>query len=698
MTSEAPTGWHKSVCPYCGVGCGVDIGVRNDRVVAVRGTKEHPVNRGDLCALGNNLVDILETEDRLHYPMHRVAGELRRASWPAATQEVAARLGAILERSGPDAFAMYVSASEYIEEYYVYNKFVKGCIGTNNLESSARLCWASGVAGLVRAFGADCPPCAYDDIEQADLFIISGYNPAWSKPVFFRRLLRAKERGASMIAVDPRVTETSRRADLHLRLKPGTDVALHNGIAHVLLERGLIDPAEAATITSNSEDFARHVSRFTPELAAGITGLEPRQLVQAAEMIGRASAALFSWGQGLNQSSIGTRKVATFLNLAFITGNLGRPGAGPLAVTGQSNAMGLREVGALPHLLPGFRAVGDASAREAIAEIWGVDAKRLSPTPGKTLPAILESIERGELEALWVIHANPAATFPDSSWVRSVLAKLKLLVVQDCYHPTETTQLADVLLPAAQWAEKPGTVTNSERGLNLVEQAVEPPGEARADLDIVCDVAHKLGFGEHFDYADTEAIFEEFKGCTSGRPNDIRGVDYARLRREPGIQWPVATASDPGTKRRFVDRCFPAGRLQLGIFQHSDAKELPDDDYPYLLITGVTVAQFHSRTRTSKVPSLQQAAPEPLVDIHPRDASRAGLDDGDWVELESRRGRVRARARLSDTICEGSVFIPYHFGQLAGADCAINSLTHRAFDEFGGQPEYKACAVRVTRL
>ena len=656
------------------------------------------MNQGDLCALGHNLVDILETGDRLCHPMRRVGGELRRVAWPEATAEVAARLGEIVERSGPDAFAMYVSASEYIEEYYVYNKFVKGCIGTNNLESSARLCWASGVAGLVRAFGADCPPCAYDDIEETELFVISGYNPAWSKPVFFRRLLRAKERGASVIVVDPRVTDTTRRADLHLRLKPGTDVALHNGIAHVLFERGLINPVEAKSITSNFEEFARHVRGFAPEVVAEITGLGASQLVQAAEMIGSASAVLFSWGQGLNQSSIGTRKVATLLNLAFVTGNLGRPGAGPLAITGQSNAMGLREVGALPHMLPGFRAVDNASEREAIAEIWGVDPKRLSPTPGKTLPAILESIERGEVEALWVIHANPAATFPDSSWVRSVLAKLKLLVVQDCYHPTETTQLADVLLPAAQWAEKPGTVTNSERGLNLVEKAIEPPGGARADLEIVCEIARKLGFAEHFSYVDTEAIFEEFKRCSAGRPNDIRGVDYSRLRREPGIQWPVVSVADAGTKRRFVDRCFPMGKLQLGVFDHLDAKELPDDDYPYLLVTGVTLAQFHSRTRTSKVPSLQQAAPEPLVDIHPRDASCAGLTDNDWVELRSRRGRVRARARLSDTVREGSVFIPYHFGLLAGVDCAINSLTNRAFDEFGGQPEYKACAVRVTKL
>ena len=670
----------------------------DDRVVAVRGTANHPVNRGDLCALGRNLVPMLHSPDRLLHPMARRDGVLSAMSWDDAATAVASRIRETVERHGADSFAMYVSASEHIEEYYVYAKFVKGCLGTNNLESSARLCWASGVAGLVQAFGADSPPCAYDDIEQSDLFMVAGYNPAESKPVIFRRIMRARAQGAArMIVVDPRATLTSKRADLHLRVQPGTDVALHNAIAHVLIREGWVDGDRARGLTENYDALRRHVEAYSPSAAAEITGVAAKDIILAARMIFEAQAALFLWGQGLNQSSIGTRKVATFLNLAFITDNIGKPGTGPLAVTGQSSAMGLREVGALPHLLPGFRSVADPRHRDEIASIWRTDPSSLSAKPGKTLPHLLEAIDRDEIKVLWIIHSNPATTYPDSTWARRVLAKVDFLIVQDAYHPTETTQLADLVLPAAQWSEKEGTITNSERGLNLVERAVPPPGEARADMDIVMDVARRMGFAAHFPHACAEEVFEEYKRCTAGRPCDIAGVTYGRLRQEPGIQWPVPSPEHPGTPRRFLARDFPQGKVHLALCEHESAAEMPDRDYPLTLITGLAAAQFHSGTRTKHVAKLARALAEPFVQMHPADAARVGVTDAMEVLVESRRGRLRARARVGDTITEGSVFVPYHFGRLAAADGEVNALTHRAFDEVAMQPEFKACAVRVVR-
>jgi anaerobic selenocysteine-containing dehydrogenase len=695
--------WHMSICPYCGVGCGVEIGVERGAVTEVRGMADHPVNKGQLCGLGNNLVDILSTDDRLLHPQlkkqSRKDGALTRVSWDEATSTVASRLQQIVSRHGPDAFAMYVSASEHLEEYYIYNKFVKGCLGTNNLESSARLCWASGVAGLVSAFGADAPPCAYDDIELAELFVVAGYNPAASKPVFFQRLLRAKASGGvPLIVIDPRRTESSVSADLHLRLAPGTDVALFNAIAHVLIEEGLIDEPQARALCDDFDGLREHVRDCTPAYVASVTGLSTDAIVEAARMIGGANTAMFMWGQGLNQSTIGTRKVSALLNLVFITGNVGKPGAGPMAVTGQSGAMALREVGALPHLLPGFRSVSDPQARADIAAIWGVSPDAISPKVGLTLPRILEGIDEGRIKALWVIHSNPAATFPDSNWVRAALDKCELLIVQDCYHPTETTRHADVLLPAAQWAEKAGTVTNSERGLNLVEQAVEPPGEARADLDIVCAVARKMGYGAQFSYQGVEAIFEEYKRCAEGRACDIGGVSYARLKKDKGIQWPVPSSSHPGTKRRFVDGTLPQGKVHLGLHHHQPQAERPDADYPLLLNTGLVAAQFHSRTRTAKVPALARALPELRIDVHPGDAIRYGVSDGDSARLSSRRGSIEARVSVTDATPAGSVFVPYHFGGLTGAQQAVNALTNRAFDEHAEQPEYKACAVSICKL
>ncbi len=688
MGNPAPI--HTSICPLCGVGCGVDVEVAGNRVVTVRGTPGHAVSQGNLCALGHNLPPMVNAGDRAVHPLIRRGDGLTRTSWDEAGRHVAERITEIVDRRGPEAVAMYISASEYLEEYYVYNKLMKGCLGSNNLESSARLCWASGVVGITKSLGEDAPPCTFEDIEEADLCVISGYNPAVSKPVLFRRLLRARnERGLKLVVIDPRRTATAKAADLHLMLAPGSDVLLHHALGRELLVSGSIDEAAARERTVDFEAWASQVRKHPASEVAQRCGLDPTRIVELAEWIAHANAALFTWGQGLNQSRIGTRKVTTFLNLPFVTGHFGRPGAGPLAVTGQTGAMALREVGALPHLLPGFRLVSDPRARKDIARIWGMPDDRISARPGLTLPGILRAIDAGEIEALWVIHANPAATFPDTRWTEDVLGRTPFLVVQDCVHPTATSILADVVLPAASWPEKGGTTTHSARGMHLVEAAVPPPGEARPDQDIVIDIANRMGFGEHFDFADQEAIYDEFRSCTAGRPNDLTGLDRARMKREPGLQWPVPGPDHPGTKRRFQDGQLPRSGLRLHIDDHSEPAEPPDDEYPLWLISGAAAGQYHSGNRSSQAPRLAAMA-RPWLEMHPDDAEQAGVSDGQTVELQTRRGRLDTTLHVSEDIRPGAIFLPYHFG--------ANLLTHRAFDEFADQPEYKACAARVVGM
>lgn len=689
--------WKRSICPYCGVGCGMQIRKPMGHPLEVCGMPDHPASGGRLCHLALTLPELHDAGGRLTQPMVRRNGELTEASWDEALQLTADQLTDIRRSHGRDAFAMYISASEYIEEYHVYAKFVKGCLGTNNLESSARLCWASGVSGIVNALGADAPPCTYEDLEHADLHVLSGYNISESKPVLYRRLIDARRgTGARLLVVDPRNTRVAAQADLHLRIKPGRDVALHNGIARELLRTDRV-PAAARARIEDLDALARVVEPWTIERVAEMTGLSQRGVLEATDMLAEAERGLFLWGQGLNQSRHGTAKVSTFLNLALLTGNIGRVGAGPLAITGQTSAMSLREVGALPHLLPGFRSVTSRADREETAGLWGVEPEALSARPGLKLPDILEAIDAGEIRALWVIHANPAATFPDTQWTRAVLKKLDILIVQDAYHPTQTTALADVLLPAAQWGEKTGTMTNSARGISLAEQVVQPPGTARSDWRIVCDVAKRMGFGQQLNFADEEAIFEEYKLCTRGRPNDIMGLSHARLRDEGTLQWPVPSAEHGGTPRRFLDGDFPAGALRLGLHDLEDAGEEPDAEYPLVLITGVRSPHYHSGTRTGRIRSLAGRPVEPCVDVHPADASTLGLKDGRFADVTSRRGSLRLRVLVTDVVPPGTVFVPYHSGGGASDAHNVNVLTHRSFDETAMQPEYKFGCVRVVR-
>lgn len=694
--------WSKSTCPYCGFGCSLMVGVKQGRIVEIKGMKGHPVNDGQICALAANIPPIFSARGRLTRPMIRRGSELVPVTWKEAIDHTANELKRIINKYGPDSVAFYGGAANLSEEYYLMNKLMKGLIGTNNIECSTRLCMASTAAGFLSTIGADAPPTCYADIEEADLFFIAGNNMAHTVPVMFRRIIEAKEKNnARVIVVDPRRTRTSELADLHLQIRPGTDVALNNSIAYVLLKEGFVDEEQVEQYSSGLSDLKKLIVDFSPSKGAIVTGLQESQIIEAARMIGNARAMLTFWFQGYNHSTQAVFKNNTLHNLSLLTGNFCRPGAGPLSITGEANAMGNRWVGALSHLLVGMRQITSLQHRKEVANYWGVPEKNIKPIPGRSIMEIIEGLHSGDIRALWVTTTNPAASLPDTRWVEEGLAKAELLVVQDIFHPTETTVLADVILAAAQWCEKTGTFISSERRIELVEKLIEPPGEAKPDYEIIWLVARAMGFEKEFPYVSPEEIFEEWKGLTRGRLCDMGGVTYERLRGVAGPQLPCPSPGHPGTERLFTDMHFPRpdGRAALLFRDYIEPAEKPDREYPFILITGCLEWHFNTRTRTARVPLLNQQAPVCNIDLNPKDSAIYEIKDGDLIEVTSRRGKARGKACITDRVQAGTVFMPYHFGKICGDEfSSSNRVTNPAYDVHSKQPEYKFSAVRLEKI
>jgi anaerobic selenocysteine-containing dehydrogenase len=693
-----------TLCPYCGVGCGLLVEVREGSVARVRGDLAHPSSLGDVCAKAVHLPPTLRTADRLLYPHVRARrdGALARVPWELAVRTVGDRLGEIVAAHGPDAIAFYASGQLTTEEYYVAGKLAKGFLRTNNFDTNSRLCMASASVGYTRSFGADGPPCSYEDIDAADVFLLVGANVADCHPVLFKRLRRRKAAApadVSVIVADPRWTETADVADLHLPLRPGSDVALLNAMLHVLARDGLLDRRFIAAHTADWAVVEREVAAYTPERAARLTGLSPEAIVAAAMQFGGARRALTLWSMGVNQSRIGTDKTTAILNLHLATGQIGRPGAGPFSLTGQPNAMGGRETGGLAHLLPGYRAIGDADARAAVEKHWGVEPGTIRPQPGRAALEIFEGLTTGEVRAVWILCTNPAASMPDTDLVERALRQADLVIVQDAYHPTETTRFADVLLPAARWPEKDGVMTNSERRLTYLPRLVAPPGEALPDAEILMRVAAALGFKASFAYESAADIFDDFAALTAGRPCDYSGLSHSRLRARR-VQWPAPAPGHPGTARLYADGVFPTadGRARFVPVAHAEPAEPPDRAFPLTLTTGRVRDHWHTLTRTGQAPALRARTPEPIVEVNVADAQRAGIQDGDFVELASRRGKLIAQCRVTSAIREGVCFAPFHWGRRLGFYKSANNLTLSARDPLSRQPELKACAVRLRRV
>jgi len=698
-----PTRSVRSVCPYCAVGCGLIVSVKDGVVDQVRGDPEHPANYGRLCNKGALLSAMLKAPGRLLHPQIRESlnEPFREVSWDEALDYVADRLIAIRDAHGPDALAFYGSGQLMTEDYYLLGKLAKGFFGTNNQDTNSRLCMTSSGAAYAMAFGEDGPPSAYADIEHTDCVLILGSNMEACHPVLFQRLREHKRRnpGTKVIVVDPRRTATAQIADVYLPVKPGTDVALLNSMLHEIVLEGLVDDDFVSSHTEGWSALREEVRNYPPERMAAVCGVDAELIREAALHYGRAGAALSFWAMGANQSVRGVDKNLALINLALATGNIGRRGSGPFSLTGQPNAMGGRESGGMAHTLPGHRLIADASHRCETEALWRIAPGSISPRPGLTAVDMFDAIGAGDVKAVWVAATNPVASMPDSPRLKRSLANAELVVVQDAYHPTETTQSAHVLLPAAQWSERAGTMTNAERRVCYLGQATEPPGEALPDWEIFCRLAEKMGFGSAFAYSSVEEVFEELKQATAGRDLDMAGMTYDRLRETGGLQWPMPPGQSGGRARLFGDGVFPteSGRARFHVTSYAPPAEATDEAFPWVLTTGRVKDHWHTRTRTGKVAKLVRGAPAPFVEVNQDDARDLAIKDGELVELESRRGCVRLTARLSKAIRRGTLFTPFHWGDLWSPDTDVNRLTLSDYDPISKQPELKHAAVRLRR-
>jgi ferredoxin-nitrate reductase len=693
----------RTLCPYCGVGCGLIAQASGGRLSEVAGDPIHPVNRGRTCRKPLELAAAVHAADRLTMPLLRDRRDVgfREGSWEEAIGGLASHLTGIVDEHGPEAIAFYISGQLLTEDYYAINKLAKGFLGTNNVDSNSRLCMSSAVAGYSGAFGFDGPPPAYADIGLSSCLLLLGTNTAACHPIVWSRIRERRSEGACVICVDPRQTQTARESTLHLPVRPGTDLALLNAMLHVIDRDGFADEAFIARSTSGWEQ-ARNVAReWSPQRAADVCGVEPAAIEEAARRFGAGPRSMALWSMGANQSTVGTLKNRALINLCLASGQIGRPGTGPLSLTGQPNAMGGRETGGLAHLLPGYRKVESVSDRAEMAQLWKLDesAAGISPRPGLPATELFEALREGKIKAVWIVATNPAVSLPDSGRVREALQRAELVVVQDAHHPTETSALADAVLPAAAWPEKQGTMTNSERRVGLVRRLLEPPGEALPDWRIFARLAEALGYGEHFAWQGPEDVFAEFAACTAGRPCDLSGISHERLVAEGSLQWPCPAPDAEGTARLYESGRFPTadGRARFASTPQSGPAEEPDTDFPLLLTSGRVAEHWHTMSRTGKSTRLTAAAPEPRLQLNPADAERIGVGDGERARIVSRRGEAIMRARVDAGVREGVAFAPFHWGSRhapAGAGQA-NAATSRAVDPVSKQPELKAAAVRI---
>ncbi len=685
--------WVPTTCGYCSVGCGIEIGVKENKAVASRPLASHPVNRGKLCPKGLSEHHTIDVENRAKYPLLRKNGKLVRVGWEEALGAMVERFRATQAKYGPEALGVLSTGQLVTEEFYALGKLVQLGFGTNNYDGNTTLCMASAVSGYKSSFGSDGPPGSYEDLEHADVILLIGANIADNHPILCQYLDTNPRR--TLIVADPRVSKTAMMANLHLPLKPRSDLALANGIAHILIRHGLINRAYIDLHTTGFDELARFLENYPPARVAEITGLSEEVLYKTAFLYGRARAGFIGWTMGVNHSTLGTATVNALCNLALLTGNIGRAGAAPFSITGQCNAMGTREAG-FASSLPGYRKFDNAEDRRELAALWNIDEARLPVKRGLAYPDIIEAAVAKKIRALWIIATNPLVSFPNQDVLRQSLSNLDFLVVQDGFHPTPTTELADLVLPAAIWGEKEGTYTNSERRVSKVNKAVEPPGEARSDFDIFLALAAKLGCREELfgGWRGPEDAFNEWARVSRGRLCDYSGITYQSLAEQGATQWPCPEGK-PSSPRLYADGKFQTldGRAKLLCADWQPFPEQPTRAYPLVLNTGRTVEHWHTRTKTREVPILEHLSPRAWLEMNPRDAKQMGLRSHDQIDLVSQRGRVREiELRLTEIIAPGQVFMPFHF-----SETNVNEVTQSAFDPISREPNYKQCAVRVER-
>jgi ferredoxin-nitrate reductase len=711
VTPDPLTTQTRTQCPYCGVGCGLIAETRDGRLTGVKGDPLHPVNRGATCRKPLRLPDAVHADDRATTPLWRASADARfePTTWDTAIPWLAERLRGIIDEHGPEAVAFYISGQLATEDYYVVSKLAKGFLGTNNVDSNSRLCMSSAVSGYVGALGSDGPPAAYVDIARTDCILLVGTNTAACHPIVWAKIRARQAEGATLIVVDPRRTPTAAAADLHLPVRPGTDLPLLASMLGLLDAEDLVDRTFVARHTEGLDAALEVAAQWPTQRAAEVCGIDEADLIAAARAFGRAPRAMALWSMGVNQSTVGTLKNRALNNLCLATGNIGRPGTGPLSLTGQPNAMGGRESGGLSTLLPGYRSIADPEHRAEMRRLWGIPAGApgISPAPGIAATELVDALEAGTVKAVWIVATNPVVSQPDAQRFSAALRRADLVVCQDAYHPTETSSLAHVVLPAAAWPEKAGTMTNSERRVGLLRPALAPPGDALPDWEAFARLGRALGHGDAFAWASAAEVFDEFVAMTDGRVCDMSGLSHERLAREGALQWPVpARGTDgvdhAGTERLYASRRFPTpnGRARFAATPHAEPADAPDDEFPLVLTTGRIADQWHTMTRTGKSPELMGNEPEPFLELHPDDAQAFGVRDGELVRVRSRRGRAVLRARFADTVSPGVAFAPFHWGalNLQPGRGALNAVVTRAIDPTSKQAELKATAVRVEPL
>lgn len=712
-----------TTCCYCGVGCGLLLNKDKNNTLTLQGDPDHPVNKGMLCSKGMNLhYTVNDKSDRLLYPQMRYNKNMpmQRVSWDDALTRTAAVFKTFIDKYGPDSVAVYASGQCLTEEYYVLNKLMKGFIGSNNIDTNSRLCMSSAVAAYKLALGEDSVPICYDDIELADLFYVTGANPAWCHPILWRRVEahKAANPDVKIIVVDPRVTDTCSVADLHLQINPGTDITLNHAIGRVIIENGDIDLDFVNAHAEGFEQYQELVFKTTVKQASIICGVTEADIRLAAHYIGNAKGFISMWTMGLNQSAIGVNKNLSLINLNLITGHIGRPGSGPFSLTGQPNAMGGREVGGLANLLPAHRDMKNPAHREEVQRFWG--GKPIGEKPGLTATEMFEALNDGRLKAIWIVCTDPMTSLPNVRLAEEALKKAKFVVVQDITSKSESLKYADVILPGAAWAEKEGTMTNSERRISYLNKVVDAPGEAMPDAEIICRFAQKMGY-PGFDFENAAAIYAEHAALTAGTNIDVSGLSYDILKQIKTVQWPYPKQPAPklplgkkkaikpevpvlplpkGTARLFTDHQFytPSAKAIIHAVPDENTSERPDDEYPFILTTGRIRDQWHTMSKTGKVNKLNQHIKQAFLEIHPADARRLNINESDVVVIRSKRGEVRVKAKISPGIKSGVVFLPMHWGKILGNDLnRANNITNDKLDPISKEPDLKFCAVSVKK-
>ena len=671
----------KTTCNYCGCGCNFDFNVKEGKVVKVTSNPESIVNGINLCAKGRFGYDYIHHKDRLTTPLIRKKGKLKKASWEEAYQLISSKFTQIKKENGSDSLAVLSSAKCTNEENYLLMKFGRAVLGTNNVDHCARLCHSATVAGLAQAFGSGAMTNSIKELANASAIYLTGSNTTENHPIIALEIKKAvTKNGAKLIVADPREIELVKYATLWLRQRPGTDVALFNGLMNVIINEGLEDKEFIAQRTEGYEELKKTVLKYTPEVVEKITGVPAEDIRKAARIYATAPTASLIYSMGITQHTTGTDNVLSTANLAMLTGNVGKESAGVNPLRGQSNVQGACDLGALPNVYSGYQKVTDPQVKEKFSKAWGVD---LSDKLGLTVVEILNAAYEGKIRGIFIMAENPAMSDPDLNHAREALKKTEFLVVSDIFM-TETAELADVVLPGVTIAEKHGTITNTERRVQRTRKAVEPVGDSKPEWQIICELAQKMGY--NMSYSNPAEIMEEIANLTP-----IYGGMYYNRLEKTGLQWPCLDINHPGTKYLHKDK-FSRGKGKFSAVEFKEAAELPDEEYPFLFTTGRVLYHFHTGTVSRRSKGLNEVYPEALVEINPQDAKELKVEDGEFVEVTSRRGKIRAKVKVTEKSGKGVLFMSFHFHE-----AAANLLTNAALDPVAKIPEYKVCAVKVKK-